>query len=118
MKLLNEYAWIIPLSPLVASCSTGSLAFFFPEATVGFRRLCALFNTFALATAMFVSFALLWEQLVNRSIEQYLWVWIPRNDFCVKIGILLDPLTLIMSLLVTTVGVPVMIYSDSYMCHD
>nr|YP_009547429.1 NADH-plastoquinone oxidoreductase subunit 5 [Hemionitis subcordata]AYW15085.1 NADH-plastoquinone oxidoreductase subunit 5 [Hemionitis subcordata] len=118
MKLSNEYALIIPLCPLVASCCTGSLAFFFPEATVGFRRLCALFNTFSLATAMLVSLSLLREQLVNRSIQQYLWVWIPKNDFCLKIGVLIDPLTLIMSLLVTTVGVPVMIYSDSYMCHD
>nr|YP_009548364.1 NADH-plastoquinone oxidoreductase subunit 5 [Bommeria hispida]AYW15185.1 NADH-plastoquinone oxidoreductase subunit 5 [Bommeria hispida] len=118
MKLSNEYAWIIPLCPLVASCCTGSLAFFFPEATAGFRRLCAFFNTFLLATAMFISLALIREQFVNHSIQQYLWVWIPKSDFCLKIGILVDPLTLIMSLLVTTVGVSVMIYSDSYMCHD
>nr|YP_009548015.1 NADH-plastoquinone oxidoreductase subunit 5 [Pellaea truncata]AYW14561.1 NADH-plastoquinone oxidoreductase subunit 5 [Pellaea truncata] len=118
MKLSTEYALIIPLCPLVASCCTGSLAFFFPEATAGLRRLCALFNTFSLATAMLVSLALLREQLVNRSIQQYFWVWIPRSDFCVKLGVLVDPLTLIMSLLVTTIGVPVMIYSDSYMCHD
>nr|YP_009548103.1 NADH-plastoquinone oxidoreductase subunit 5 [Notholaena standleyi]AYW14649.1 NADH-plastoquinone oxidoreductase subunit 5 [Notholaena standleyi] len=118
MKLSNEYAWIIPLCPLVASCCTGSLAFFFPEVIVGLRRLCALFNTFALATAMLVSLALFREQLVNHSIQQYLWVWIPKSDFCVKFGFFVDPLTLIMSLLVTTVGVPVMIYSDSYMCHD
>nr|YP_009548986.1 NADH dehydrogenase subunit 5 [Myriopteris scabra]AYW15961.1 NADH dehydrogenase subunit 5 [Myriopteris scabra] len=118
MKLSNEYAWIIPLCPLVGSSCTGSLAFFFPEATIGFRRLCALFNTLSLATAMLVSLALLREQLINPSIQQYLWVWIPSSDFCVKIGILVDPLTLIMSVLVTTIGVPVMIYSDSYMCHD
>nr|YP_003934605.1 NADH-plastoquinone oxidoreductase subunit 5 [Myriopteris lindheimeri]ADL29802.1 NADH-plastoquinone oxidoreductase subunit 5 [Myriopteris lindheimeri] len=118
MKFSNEYAWIIPLCPLVASSCTGSLAFFFPKATVGVRRLCALFNTFSLATAMLVSLALLQEQFFNRSIQQYLWVWIPRSDFCVKIGVLVDPLTLIMSLLVTTIGVLVMIYSDSYMCHD
>nr|YP_009548638.1 NADH-plastoquinone oxidoreductase subunit 5 [Adiantum aleuticum]AYW15613.1 NADH-plastoquinone oxidoreductase subunit 5 [Adiantum aleuticum] len=118
MKLSNEYAWIIPSCPLIASCCTGSLAFFFPEATRGLRRLCALLNIFSLATSMFVSLALFQGQLVNHSIQQYLWAWIPRSTYFVEIGFLIDPLTLIMSLLVTTVGVPVMVYSDSYMCHD
>nr|YP_009548798.1 NADH-plastoquinone oxidoreductase subunit 5 [Cryptogramma acrostichoides]AYW15773.1 NADH-plastoquinone oxidoreductase subunit 5 [Cryptogramma acrostichoides] len=118
MKFSNEYAWIVPMCPLVASCSTGSLAFFFPKATKGFRRLCAFFNIFSLTTAMFVSLALLREHFVSHSIQQYLWTWIPRSDFCVKVGFLVDPLTLIMSILVTTVGISVMVYSDSYMCHD
>nr|QBF44635.1 NADH-plastoquinone oxidoreductase subunit 5 [Pteris vittata] len=118
MKLSNEYAWIIPSCPLVASCFTGLLAFFFPIATRSFRRLCALFNTFLLTIAMFVSFVLFWEQLRSHSIQQYLWSWIPKSDFCLEIGFLVDPLTLIMSLLVTTVGVSVMVYSDSYMFHD
>nr|YP_009549231.1 NADH-plastoquinone oxidoreductase subunit 5 [Llavea cordifolia]AYW16380.1 NADH-plastoquinone oxidoreductase subunit 5 [Llavea cordifolia] len=118
MKLSNEYAWIVPSCPLVASCSTGLLAFFFPKATKGFRRLCAFLNTFSLTTAMFVSLALFREQFVSHSIQQYLWTWIPKSDFCVKVGFLVDPLTLIVSILVTTVGISVMVYSDSYMCHD
>nr|YP_010969939.1 NADH-plastoquinone oxidoreductase subunit 5 [Pteris ensiformis]WNR49152.1 NADH-plastoquinone oxidoreductase subunit 5 [Pteris ensiformis] len=118
MKLSNEYAWIIPLCPLVASCFTGLLAFFFPKATRGFRRVCALVNIFLLTIAMFVSLVLFSEQFINHSIQQYLWAWIPKSDFCLEIGFLVDPLTLIMSLLVTTVGVSVMIYSDSYMFHD
>nr|YP_009549058.1 NADH-plastoquinone oxidoreductase subunit 5 [Calciphilopteris ludens]AYW16033.1 NADH-plastoquinone oxidoreductase subunit 5 [Calciphilopteris ludens] len=118
MKFSNEYAWIIPLCPLVASCCTGLLAFLFPEATRGFRRLCALLNTVSLAISMLASLALVREQFFNHSTQQYLWAWIPRRDFCVEMGFLVDPLTLIMSLLVTTVGVLVMVYSDSYMCHD
>nr|QOH99672.1 NADH-plastoquinone oxidoreductase subunit 5 [Adiantum reniforme var. sinense] len=115
MKLSNEYAWIIPSCPLVASCCTGSLSFFFPKVTGGFRRLCALLNIFLLTASMFVSFVLFQEQFINHSIQQYLWAWIP---FQLEVGFLVDPLTLVMSLLVTTVGVLVMIYSDSYMCHD
>nr|YP_009547356.1 NADH dehydrogenase subunit 5 [Adiantum tricholepis]AYW15012.1 NADH dehydrogenase subunit 5 [Adiantum tricholepis] len=118
MKLSNEYAWIIPSCPLIASGCTGLLAFFFPKATKGFRRLCALLNIFSLAVSMFVSFVLFQGQFVNYLTQQYLWAWIPKTTFCVEIGFLVDPLTLIMSLLVTTVGVLVMIYSDSYMCHD
>nr|NP_848106.3 NADH dehydrogenase subunit 5 [Adiantum capillus-veneris]Q85FH9.2 RecName: Full=NAD(P)H-quinone oxidoreductase subunit 5, chloroplastic; AltName: Full=NAD(P)H dehydrogenase subunit 5; AltName: Full=NADH-plastoquinone oxidoreductase subunit 5 [Adiantum capillus-veneris]AAP29437.2 NADH dehydrogenase subunit 5 [Adiantum capillus-veneris] len=118
MKLSNEYAWIIPLCPLIASCCTGSLSFFFPRVARGFHRLCALLNVFSLAISMFVSLAIFQEQFVKNPIQQYLWIWIPRSTFCVEIGFLVDSLTLVMSLLVTTVGVLVMIYSDSYMCYD
>nr|YP_009691236.1 NADH-plastoquinone oxidoreductase subunit 5 [Davallia solida var. fejeensis]QEG58016.1 NADH-plastoquinone oxidoreductase subunit 5 [Davallia solida var. fejeensis] len=118
MELSNKYACIIPLCPLVASCLTGSFSFFFPKATRSLRRLCAASNIFSLVIAMFVSFALFWRQAVTHSIQQYLWAWIPKSDFRLKIGLLVDPLTLVMSILVTTVGISVMVYSDSYMCHD
>jgi NAD(P)H-quinone oxidoreductase subunit 5 len=58
------------------------------------------------------------QQSINHYTQQYLWPRILRNDIPLKIGFLLDPLTLIMSILVTTVGILVMIHSDSYMCHD
>nr|WVH13669.1 NADH-plastoquinone oxidoreductase subunit 5 [Tectaria coadunata] len=118
VELSNKYACIIPLCPLVASCLTGFLSFFFPEATKSLRRLCAVFNIFSLVIAMFVSFASFWRQAATHSIQQYLWTRIPKSDFRLKMGLLVDPLTLVMSILVTTVGVSVMVYSDSYMCHD
>nr|YP_009427610.1 NADH-plastoquinone oxidoreductase subunit 5 [Woodsia macrochlaena]ASU96232.1 NADH-plastoquinone oxidoreductase subunit 5 [Woodsia macrochlaena] len=118
VELSNKYACFIPLCPLVASRSTGSFLFFFPKAARSLRRLRAAFNTFSLAIAMSVSFALFWQQAATHSMQQYLWAWIPRSDFCLKIGFLIDPLTLAMSILVTTVGISVMVYSDSYMCHD
>nr|QKV47499.1 NADH-plastoquinone oxidoreductase subunit 5 [Platycerium bifurcatum] len=118
MELSNKSAYIIPLCPLVASCLTGSFSFFFPKATRSLRRLCAAFNIFSLIVAMFVSFVLVWRQTATHSIQQYLWARIPKSDFCLKIGLLIDPLTLVMSILVTTVGLSVMVYSDSYMFHD
>nr|YP_010889796.1 NADH-plastoquinone oxidoreductase subunit 5 [Pyrrosia adnascens]YP_010889883.1 NADH-plastoquinone oxidoreductase subunit 5 [Pyrrosia hastata]WJJ69644.1 NADH-plastoquinone oxidoreductase subunit 5 [Pyrrosia adnascens]WJJ69731.1 NADH-plastoquinone oxidoreductase subunit 5 [Pyrrosia hastata] len=118
VELSNKSAYIIPLCPLVASCLTGSFSFFFPKATRSLRRLCAASNIFSLVVALFISFVLIWKQTETHSIQQYLWAWIPRSDFHLKIGFLIDPLTLIMSILVTTVGLPVMVYSDSYMCHD
>nr|YP_011030846.1 NADH-plastoquinone oxidoreductase subunit 5 [Hiya brooksiae]WQT71169.1 NADH-plastoquinone oxidoreductase subunit 5 [Hiya brooksiae] len=118
MELSNKYACFIPLCPLVAPRLTGSIAFFFPKATKGFRRLCAAFNIFSLTTAMFISSVLFRQQFVSHSIQQYLWARILRSDFCLNVGFLIDPLTLIMSILVTTVGISVMVYSDSYMCHD
>nr|QXO90695.1 NADH-plastoquinone oxidoreductase subunit 5 [Pyrrosia assimilis] len=118
VELSSKSAYIIPLCPLVASCFTGSFSFFFPKATRSLRRLCAASNIFSLVIAMFISFVLVWKQAATHSIQQYLWAWIPKSDFRLKIGLLVDPLTLVMSILVTTVGLPVMVYSDSYMCHD
>lgn len=118
MELSNQYACFIPLCPLVASRLTGSLSFFLPKATRSLRRLCAAFNTFSLTTAMFVSSAPFRQQAATHSIQQYLWARIPKSDFRLKIGFPIDPLTLVMSILVTTAGISVMVYSDSYMCHD
>nr|YP_009547777.1 NADH-plastoquinone oxidoreductase subunit 5 [Leptochilus hemionitideus]AYW16825.1 NADH-plastoquinone oxidoreductase subunit 5 [Leptochilus hemionitideus] len=118
VELSNKSACITPPCPLVASCLTGSLSSLFPKATRSLRRWCAAFNIFSLVVAMFVSFVLFWRQTATHSIQQYLWARIPRSDFRLKIGLIIDPLTLVMSILVTTVGLPVMVYSDSYMCHD
>nr|USW06922.1 NADH-plastoquinone oxidoreductase subunit 5 [Asplenium scolopendrium var. americanum] len=118
VELSTKYACFIPLCPLVASCSTGSLLFLFPKTTRSLRRPCAAFNISLLAAAMFVSFSLFWQQAATPSIQQYLWIRIPKSDFCLNIGFAIDPLTLAMSILVTTVGFLVMVYSDSYMCHD
>nr|YP_009183951.1 NADH-plastoquinone oxidoreductase subunit 5 [Woodwardia unigemmata]ALN96677.1 NADH-plastoquinone oxidoreductase subunit 5 [Woodwardia unigemmata] len=118
VELSNKYACLIPLCPLVAARSTGSLSFFFPKATKSLRRPCAAFNTFSLTIAMFVSLALFRQQTATHYIQQFLWARIPKSDFRLKIGFLIDPLTLAMSILVTTVGTSAMVYSDSYMCHD
>nr|YP_010157209.1 NADH-plastoquinone oxidoreductase subunit 5 [Cyclosorus interruptus]QRG01344.1 NADH-plastoquinone oxidoreductase subunit 5 [Cyclosorus interruptus] len=118
VELPNQYACFIPSCPLAASRSTGSLSFFFPKAARSLRRLCAIFNTFSLIIAMFASLALFWQQAATHSIQQYLWTRVPISDFHLKIGFLIDPLTLVMSILVTTVGISVTVYSDSYTCHD
>nr|YP_010702118.1 NADH dehydrogenase subunit 5 [Asplenium incisum]WCL38324.1 NADH dehydrogenase subunit 5 [Asplenium incisum] len=118
VELPTKYACLIPLCPLVASCSTGSLLFLSPKTTRSLRRPCAAFNISLLAVAMFVSFSLFWQQAATQSIQQYLWIRIPKSDFCLNIGFAIDPLTLAMSILVTTVGFLVMVYSNSYMCHD
>nr|YP_009549332.1 NADH dehydrogenase subunit 5 [Vittaria graminifolia]AYW16481.1 NADH dehydrogenase subunit 5 [Vittaria graminifolia] len=115
---MTEYAWIIPVCPLLASFWTGSLAFFFARATLVVRRLCALVSISALIIAMFLSLLLLQEQYENQSTQQYLWVWIFKNNLCIEIGFFVDFFTIVMSLLVTIVGLLVMIYSDSYMRHD
>ena len=41
-----------------------------------------------------------------------------NSDFSLEFEYFIDPLTSIMFILITTVGIMVLIYSDNYMCHD
>nr|YP_010715510.1 NADH dehydrogenase subunit 5 [Todea barbara]WDE24579.1 NADH dehydrogenase subunit 5 [Todea barbara] len=118
MELLYKYARIVPFCPFVASGLVGLGLFLFPKATKSLRRACAIPSISSLSVAMFISFNLFWQQIVGHPTYQYSWSWILNNDISSEAGFLVDPLTSIMLILVTTVGIPVMIYSDSYMCHD
>nr|AWS01025.1 NADH-plastoquinone oxidoreductase subunit 5 [Pilularia americana] len=118
VELSYEYAWLVPSCPLVSSGLTGLVSFFFPKAAKGLRRSCAAFSIISLTVSLITSLVFFWEQSISHSTQQYLWSRILRDDISLKIGFPVDPLTLIMSVLVTTVGILVMIYSDSYMCHD
>nr|YP_009704843.1 NADH dehydrogenase subunit 5 [Euphrasia regelii]QCZ36343.1 NADH dehydrogenase subunit 5 [Euphrasia regelii] len=71
-----------------------------------------------LSIVMLFSMKLSIQQINSSSIYQSVWSWIINNDFSLEFGYLVDPLTSIMSLLITTVGILVLIYSDNYMSHD
>nr|YP_011026480.1 NADH-plastoquinone oxidoreductase subunit 5 [Echeveria chihuahuaensis]WQN00475.1 NADH-plastoquinone oxidoreductase subunit 5 [Echeveria chihuahuaensis] len=118
MEHTYQYAWIIPLLPLPIPMVIGLGLIFFPTATKNLRRMWSFYSVFLLSLVMVVS-ADLSIQLINRSsIYQYISSWTINNDFSLEFGCLIDPLTSIMSILITTIGVLVLIYSDNYMFHD
>nr|YP_011027330.1 NADH-plastoquinone oxidoreductase subunit 5 [Sedum multiceps]WQN01580.1 NADH-plastoquinone oxidoreductase subunit 5 [Sedum multiceps] len=118
MEHTYQYAWIIPLLPLPVPMGIGLGLIFFPTATKNIRRMWSFYSVFLLSLVMVVS-ADLSIQLINRSsIYQYISSWTINNDFSLEFGYLIDPLTSIMSILITTIGVLVLIYSDNYMFHD
>nr|QYB21140.1 NADH-plastoquinone oxidoreductase subunit 5 [Austrotaxus spicata] len=118
MEFLYKYAWIVPFFPFSASVPIGLGSFFFPGATKSLRRTWALISIFLLSVAMFLSFNLFLQQITGGPIHRYFWSWIINKKFSLELGYLIDPLTSIMLVLVTTVGTMVMIYSDNYMSHD
>lgn len=118
MEFIYQFVWIVPFLPFVASILIGLNLFFFPKSTKSLRHICAIFSILLLSIAMIFSFNILWQQVNNNTIYRYLWSWIFDKQIHFKIGFLIDPLTSIMLVLITTVGVLVMIYSDSYMSHD
>nr|YP_010866863.1 NADH-plastoquinone oxidoreductase subunit 5 [Indocalamus emeiensis]UQM88807.1 NADH-plastoquinone oxidoreductase subunit 5 [Indocalamus emeiensis] len=118
MEHTYQYAWVIPLLPLPVIMSMGFGLILIPTATKNLRRIWAFPCVLLLSIAMVFSVHLSIQQINGSSIYQYLWSWTVNNDFSLEFGYLIDPLTSIMLILITTVGILVLIYSDDYMSHD
>nr|QYB21569.1 NADH-plastoquinone oxidoreductase subunit 5 [Halocarpus bidwillii] len=118
MEFLYKYARIVPFLPLSASVPIGIGSLLFPVATKSLRRIWALISIFLISTAMFLSFNLFLQQITGGPIYRYFWSWIINKNFSLELGYLIDPLTSMMLVLITTVGTMVLIYSDHYMSHD
>nr|YP_010687181.1 NADH-plastoquinone oxidoreductase subunit 5 [Ferula canescens]WBR36120.1 NADH-plastoquinone oxidoreductase subunit 5 [Ferula canescens] len=118
MEQTYQYAWIIPFLPLPVPILIGAGLLIFPSSTKSLRRMWAFQSVFLLSIVMLFSINLSIQQINGSSIYQYVWSWIINNDFSLEFGYLIDPLTSIMSILITTIGIMVLIYSDNYMSYD
>ncbi|YP_004769994.1 NADH-plastoquinone oxidoreductase subunit 5 (chloroplast) [Wolffia australiana] len=118
MEHTYQYAWIIPLLPLPITMLIGVGLLLFPRATKNNRRMWAFPSILLLSIGLIFSANLAFQQINGSFIYQYLWSWTINNDFSLEFGYFIDPLTSIMLILITTVGIMVLIYSDNYMSHD
>nr|QWW92151.1 NADH dehydrogenase subunit 5 [Spruceanthus planifolius] len=119
MEIISQQnIWLVPLFPFLASIILGLVLFLFPSSIKNIRQMCFFISTSFLMIAMFVSFYIFYQQITGSPIQQFFWSWIINKSITLEIGYLIDPLTSIMLVLVTTIGVIVMVYSDSYMFYD
>lgn len=118
MQLTYEYAWIVPILPCLAASIIGIGLLSFRRATESLRWISAVLSIGFLGIAMMLSFGIFWEQVGEHLIHVKVWSWIKTENITLEMGYIIDPLTAIMLVLVTTVGVAVMIYTDGYMLHD
>ncbi|KAK8323860.1 hypothetical protein V6Z11_A12G265400, partial [Gossypium hirsutum] len=118
MEHTDQYSWIIPFVPLPIPILIGMGLLLFPTATKNLRRMWAFPNILLLSIVMIFSLDLSIQQINKSSIYQYVWSWTINNDFSFEFDYFIDSLTSIMSILITTVGIFVLIYSDNYMSHD
>nr|YP_007476407.1 NdhF [Trithuria inconspicua]QHO62389.1 NADH dehydrogenase subunit F [Trithuria inconspicua subsp. brevistyla]CCJ32574.1 NdhF [Trithuria inconspicua] len=118
MEGTYQYAWIIPFVPLIVTMLIGLGLLLIPTATKNIRRIWAFPSILLLTIVMAFSTKLSIQQINSSFLYEYLWPWIINSDFCLEVGYLIDPLTSIMLMLITTVGILVLIYSDGYMSHD
>nr|YP_009868421.1 NADH-plastoquinone oxidoreductase subunit 5 [Biancaea sappan]QKG62816.1 NADH-plastoquinone oxidoreductase subunit 5 [Biancaea sappan]QPF96461.1 NADH dehydrogenase subunit 5 [Biancaea sappan] len=118
MEHTHQYSWIIPFIPLPVPMVIGVGLLLFPTATKNIRRMWAFPSVLLLSIVMIFSVDLSIHQINNSSIYQYVWSWTINNELSLEFGYLIDSLTSIMLILITTVGILVLIYSDNYMSHD
>nr|YP_009772214.1 NADH-plastoquinone oxidoreductase subunit 5 [Zornia diphylla]QIT03082.1 NADH-plastoquinone oxidoreductase subunit 5 [Zornia diphylla] len=120
MEYTYQSSWIMPFIPLPVPMLIGLGLLLFPTATKNLRRMWAFPSISLLGIVMLFSIDLSIHQINNTksSIYQYVWSWTINNDFSLEFGYLVDSLTSIMLILITTVGILVLIYSDNYMSHD
>nr|CUR06309.1 ndhF [Acacia rostellifera]CUR08126.1 ndhF [Acacia xanthina] len=118
MEYTHQLSWIIPFIPLPVPILIGVGLLLFPAATKNIRRMWAFPSVLLLSIVTIFSVNLFIHQINNSSIYQYVWSWTINNDLSLEFGYLIDSLTSIMLILITTVGILVLIYSDNYMSHD
>ncbi|CAN5735436.1 NADH-quinone oxidoreductase subunit L [soil metagenome] len=68
--------------------------------------------------AMFVVYQTLFAQAYGEGMRFELYEWIPAGDFTVSFNFLVDNLTAVMLIVVTTIGMLVHVYSIGYMAHE
>jgi len=118
MELLYQYAWLIPVLPLAGAMIVGLGLLSFSQLTTSLRQAVAIFIVSLLGTTMVLSFGLLWSQWHGHPPYLQTFEWAAAGNFHLDMGYIIDPLTTLMLVIVTTVAFLVMIYSDGYMAHD
>jgi NAD(P)H-quinone oxidoreductase subunit 5 len=118
MEQLYQYAWLIPVLPLLGATLVGIGLISLNKATNSLRKIVAFFIVSIIGTAMVLSFALFWSQIHGHEVYSRAIEWAAAGDFHLQMGYTIDHLSSLMLVIVTTVAFLVMIYTDGYMAHD
>lgn len=117
-SFLYDYAWLIPVLPLLGAALVGIGLISVNNVTNKLRQLNAVVILVLIGVAMTMSFALLWSQLQGHAPYTQSFEWAAAGSFRLTMGYIIDPLTSVMLAIVTSVALLVMIYTDGYMAHD
>ncbi len=118
MEVIYQYAWLIPVLPLLGAMLVGLGLISFNQVTNRLRQLNAVLIISLMAAAMGLSFSLLWSQIQGHPTYTRTLEWAAAGSFHLTMGYTVDHLTAVMLAIVTSVAVLVMVYTDGYMAHD
>lgn len=105
------YSWLIPFFPILSFI----LIIFF---TIKKPKLSSLVSIGAVSLSFVFSFIVLITVLSNPITSEFKINWLDLPGFKVEAGMLIDPLTAVMLMVVTIVSMLVQIYSVGYMAGD
>ncbi|MBD1845754.1 NAD(P)H-quinone oxidoreductase subunit 5 [Cyanobacteria bacterium FACHB-63] len=118
MEPLYQYAWLIPVLPLAGAMLVGLGLITFNKDVNKLRKANSIFIVSLIGAAMTYAFALFWSQYQGHEPYTQSFEWAAAGDFRLSMGFVIDPLSSLMLVIVTTVAFLVMIYTDGYMAHD
>ncbi|MCI3279504.1 NAD(P)H-quinone oxidoreductase subunit 5 [Synechococcus sp. PCC 6717] len=118
MEPLYQYAWLIPVLPLLGALVVGFGLISFSETTSRLRRPSAIFIMALMAIALGHSLAILWSQSHGHAPYTQMIEWAAAGSLHIVMGYVIDPLAAMMLVVVTSVAFLVMLYTDGYMAHD
>lgn len=118
MDFAYQYAWLIPVLPLAASLIIGLGLISYNKATNQLRQANAILSVSAIGASMVLAFSLLWSQVQGHETYRFTFDWAQAGNFHISMGYVIDHLTALMLVIVTTVAFLVQIYTDGYMAHD
>ncbi len=111
-----EAAWLIPAFPLAGFAVLLLAGRRLGEPRAGWLATAAMVGSFAASVAVFGG--LMARDAAERRFVLTLFEWVPVGDFRVDAGLLVDPLSVTMSLFVTGVGGLIHLYAVGYMHGD
>ncbi|MEA1980463.1 MAG: NADH-quinone oxidoreductase subunit L [candidate division Zixibacteria bacterium] len=113
---MSEYIYLIPLLPFIGFLING---LFIGKIS---RTLSGIIASGMVGLSFIVSLMLFFDLKAlpadSRVMEQVLFTWINSGSFHVNFGLLLDPLSAVMILVVSGVGFLIHVYSIGYISHD
>ncbi|OKH55763.1 NADH-quinone oxidoreductase subunit L [Calothrix sp. HK-06] len=118
MEIIYQYAWLIPVLPLLGAMLVGLGLLSLNQATNKARQLNSALIISLMGVAMGLSIAILWSQIQGHAPYSSIFEWASAGNFHLSMGYTIDHLTALMLVVVTTVAFLVMIYTDGYMAHD
>ena len=104
MEAIYQYAWLIPVLPLLGAMLVGLGLISLNQVTNRLRQLNAVFIVSLLGAAMFLSCALLWSQIQGHPPYTRTLEWAAAGNFHLDMGYTIDHLTALMLVIVTTVA--------------
>ncbi|BAZ15866.1 proton-translocating NADH-quinone oxidoreductase subunit L [Calothrix sp. NIES-4071] len=118
MEIIYQYAWLIPVLPLLGAMLVGLGLLSLNQVTNKARQLNSALIISLMGIAMGLSVAILWSQIQGHPTYTSIFEWAAAGNFHLSMGYTIDHLTALMLVVVTTVAFLVMIYTDGYMAHD
>jgi len=115
---LYEYAWLVPVLPLLSAMIVGLGLISFNQFTNKLRQVNSIFIISTTGVSLALSIGLFWSQWQGHEAFTKMFEWASAGDFTLSMGYTIDHLSSLMMVIVCTVTILVMIYTDGYMAHD